>query len=431
TWLLPEDPEAGVAIRPDPVGDHLLITALDHDPDFLVDLLRTPEPSRPPGQPTPRAYPSSDDASFRACAVLSRAAQWHEYGARLAAAHLLHSLPSLWRPALAIALRVAGPFALALREQAERQFATEAGAQPEADASLPWQLLSASIPLRHSALAELALIASQALLRHVRTDDDEMSTAERAGSLNNLGIRLSEAGRREEALAPAQEAVTLRRQLAQANPAAHTPNLAMSLNNLGNQLSGAGRREEALAPAQEAVTLYRQLAQANPAAHPPDLAAALNNLGNQLSGAGRREEALAPAQEAVTLYRQLAQANPAAHTPDLAAALNNLGNQLSGAGRREEALAPAQEAVTLYRQLAQANPAAHTPDLAAALNNLGHQLSEAGRLEEALAPAQEAVTLRRQLAQANPAAHTPDLAASLNNLGNQLSEAGRREEALA
>ena len=118
------------------------------------------------------------------------------------------------------------------------QFAAETGREPETDASLPWQLLSDSIPFRHSALAELALIASQALLRHVPTDDDELSTAKQAESLNNLGSRLAGAGHREEALAPAQEAVTLYRQLAQANPAAHNPDLAGSLANLGTQPVG-------------------------------------------------------------------------------------------------------------------------------------------------------------------------------------------------
>ncbi|MBT8227543.1 MAG: tetratricopeptide repeat protein, partial [Dactylosporangium sp.] len=68
-----------------------------------------------------------------------------------------------------------------------------------------------------------------------------------AGSLNNLGNRLSEAGRREEALAPTQEAVTIRRRLAEASPGAFLSDLAGSLNNLGIRLSEAGRREEALA----------------------------------------------------------------------------------------------------------------------------------------------------------------------------------------
>jgi hypothetical protein len=57
-----------------------------------------------------------------------------------------------------------------------------------------------------------------------------------AGSLNNLAIRLSEMGRRAEALAPAQEAVELRRTLAQRNPDAFQPDLAASLGMFGQIL---------------------------------------------------------------------------------------------------------------------------------------------------------------------------------------------------
>jgi hypothetical protein len=157
-------------------------------------------------------------------------------------------------------------------------------------------------------------------------------------ALNNLAVMLSEMGRQQEALAPAEEAATTYRTLAQTNPDAHLPNLASALNNLANHLSGVGRQQEALPPAEEAATTYRTLAQTNPDAHLPNLASALNNLANTLSGVGRQQEALPPAEEAVQLRRTLAQTNPDAHLPNLASALNNLANHLSGVGRRQEAL---------------------------------------------------------------------------------------------
>ncbi len=274
-------------------------------------------------------------------------------------------------------------------------------------------------------LEEIATLRSQA------EADPAAHRPDLASALNDLGVQLSDLGRREEALAPAQEAVDLRRALANVNPAAHRPDLAMALSNLGVLLGDLGRREEALAPAQEAVDHYRALAETNPAAYVPGLATALNNLSSLLGDLGRREEALVPTEEAVDLRRPLAEANPAAHQPALAMALNNLGAQLGDLGRREEALAPAQEAVDHYRALAEADPAAHQPNLAAALDNLGIRLGDLGRREEALAPAQEAVDHYRALAEADPAAHQPDLAAALSNLGFQLGELGRREEALA
>ncbi|MEU6235428.1 tetratricopeptide repeat protein [Kitasatospora sp. NPDC047058] len=252
-----------------------------------------------------------------------------------------------------------------------------------------------------------------------------------AGSLNNLATCLAAVGRREEVLAPAQEAATIYRELARGSSNAHLPNLAMALNNLAAALSEVGRSEEALAPAQEAAITYRNLARANPNAHLPNLAATLNNLAAHLSAVGRREEALAPAQEAAITYRNLANTNPDAHLPNLAGTLSNLATRLAAVGRRDEALAPAQEAAITYRNLARANPDAHLPDLAGSLSTLATCLAAVGRRDEGLAPVQEAVRIRRDLAHANPDAHLPDLAMALNNLAARLAGVGRREEALA
>ena len=74
------------------------------------------------------------------------------------------------------------------------------------------------------------------------------------------------------------------RQIAQGD-AAFLPDLASALNNLGIRYSEVGRRQDALAPTEEAVQLHRELAAANPA-FLPDLARALNNLGSLLQRGG-------------------------------------------------------------------------------------------------------------------------------------------------
>ena len=280
---------------------------------------------------------------------------------------------------------------------------------------------------------EEALDAAQeavTIRRELAKSQPDAFTPYLAGSLNNVATMLSELGRREEALDAAQEAVTIRRELAKSQPDAFTPDLAMSLNNVANRLSELGRREEALDAAQEAVRIYRELAKSQPDAFTPYLAGSLNNVATMLSELGRREEALDAAQEAVRIYRELAKSRPDAFTPDLAVSLNNVANRLSELGRREEALDAAQEAVRIYRELAKSQPDAFTPDLAMSLNNVAIRLSALGRREEALDAAQEAVTIRRELAKSRPDAFTPDLAVSLNNVATMLSELGRREEAL-
>ncbi|MEV0624147.1 hypothetical protein AB0I81_63315, partial [Nonomuraea sp. NPDC050404] len=143
-------------------------------------------------------------------------------------------------------------------------------------------------------------------------------------------------GYRAAALETIQEAVTIRRTLAEASPAAFLPDLAGSLNNLSNRQSDSGYRAAALETIQEAVTHYRTLAEASPAAFLPDLAMSLNNLSIQQSDSGDREAALKSIQEAVTIRRTLAEASPAAFLPDLATSLNNLADLLEGLKRAGE-----------------------------------------------------------------------------------------------
>ncbi|MGW4946369.1 tetratricopeptide repeat protein [Actinoplanes sp. NPDC004185] len=291
-----------------------------------------------------------------------------------------------------------------------------------------------AIRLAYSGRRERALAAAEeamGIYRRLAEVNPDAYLPDLASSLSNLGNCLSQLGRREQALAPAEEAKGIYRRLAEVNPDAYLPDLASSLNNLGNCLSELGRREQALASAEEAKGIYRRLAEVNPDAYLPDLASSLNNLGNCLSELGRREQALASAEEAVTIRRRLAEVNPDAYLPDLAMSLNNLGNCLSQLGRRERALASAEEAMGIYRRLAEANPDAYLPGLAMSLSNLGSCLFRLGRHERALASAEEAMGIYRRLAEVNPDAYLPDLASSLNNLGSCLSELGRREQALA
>ncbi|MEO1092542.1 MAG: tetratricopeptide repeat protein, partial [Pseudomonadota bacterium] len=123
-----------------------------------------------------------------------------------------------------------------------------------------------------------------------------------------------------------QEAVDIRRKLADQRPDAFLPDLAQALNNLGIQFSDLGRREDALQASQEATNLYRKLADQRPDAFLPDLAQALNNLGIRFSNLGRREDALQASQEAVDIRRKLADQRPDAFLPDLATSLGALGS---------------------------------------------------------------------------------------------------------
>ena len=465
TNLLRGDGAEPVSLRPDPVAERLILEVFGKKPE-LLDQVLPPDPAKVPGLDDPDAEDSVVARAFEmgqqarnACVTLTRASSLDREVALRLARRALRKRPFLWKEALDVALTQGGPLASALE------------ALIESGATLPLGEIDDAIPIGHPALAGAALAATRRLAtsaewapdwqaywannlsirlsdvgernealvaareavelyRALAEDSPAAYTPNLAASLNNLVIRLSAVGEHNEALVAVREAVRLRRALAEASPQAYTPDLAMSLNNLASCLSEVGEHNEAVVAAREAVELRRALAEASPAVYTPDLAMSLHTLASCLSAVGERNEALVAAREAVELYRGLAKASPAVYTPDLAMSLNNLANRLSAVGERNGALVAVREAVRLRRALAKASPAVYTPDLAMSLNNLATFLSAVGEHNEALVAAREAVELRRALAKASPQAYTPDLAGSLNNLANRLSGVGERGEAL-
>ena len=326
--LLRDNGAEAVSLRPDPVAEHLILMVFGKNPD-LLDRVLPQDPAQVPGLDDPDAEDSVVTRAFEmgqqvrnACVTLTRATSLDREVALRLARRALRERPFLWKEALDIALTQGGPLAPALE------------ALIESGATLPLGEIHDAIPVGHPVLAGAALAATRRLAASA-----ERSSEQQAHWANNMAIRLSEVGQRNEALEAAREAMRLRRALAEDSPQAYTPRLAMSLNNLANRLSEVGERNGALEAAREAVELYRGLAEDSPQAYTPDLAASLNNLANYLSEVGERNEALVAAREAVELYRGLAKDSPAAYTPRLAGSLNNLAGILAADGRSEEAQA--------------------------------------------------------------------------------------------
>jgi hypothetical protein len=87
-----------------------------------------------------------------------------------------------------------------------------------------------------------------------------------AWAFTHAAIRLSALGRREDALAAAEEAVRLYRALAAARPDAFTPNLATSLSVFADRLEALDRTTDAVPFDEEAVRLLRPYFLQRPAA---------------------------------------------------------------------------------------------------------------------------------------------------------------------
>ena len=299
-----------------------------------------------------------------------------------------------------------------------------------ADMEAPAEILTAilnAIPYPTVVLAPAAVSLGQRITSNLPRGTDP---GVRAYWLSSLGNRLSELGRYTEALPVIEEAITIRRELAAADPDRYRADLTNTLVNLGVALAELGRLPEALAADGEAVAIRRELAADDPDRYRPDLAFALANFGQRLFAMGRSAQAMPATEEAAAIYRELAAADPDRYRADLAISLDALGIRFSALGRYAEALRVTEQAAAIHRGLAAADPDRYRPYLAQSLGNLGVSLSELGRSAEALPFTEEALVIRRELAAASPDRWRPDLATTLDNLSTQLSELGRSAEAL-
>ena len=294
--------------------------------------------------------------------------------------------------------------------------------------------LSDAIPVHTLELRETAVELCTSIVNHLRSralgSQDLQLAARLALSLNNLSNRLSNVGRKEEALDVIDESIGLYRTLDAAMPGQFGVHLAMSVNNRVVHLSHLKQHEEALAASQEAVSICRSLVESHPDRFELDLAMSLNNLSNRLHDLGRFETGLVAAEESTEIYRRLAATSPDPFRGELAGSLNDLSRQLVNAGRHKEALDTIEEGTRLYRDLTAARPDAYRTHLAMSLNNLSNRLSTVGRFQDALDVMREAVQIRRELADDRPDVFRPYLAMYLSNLSVRLSNVGQPDSAL-
>jgi tetratricopeptide (TPR) repeat protein len=300
----------------------------------------------------------------------------------------------------------------------------------ELDGAMPPEMLLIEPHLpttRHPDLDLGVAAVVERLVRHWLAGGEPPTS--RAGMLEHLAWRYRNAGRHEDALAAIREAVELRRQLAEDDPAT-APELANSLNTLAAVLHQTGQVEDALPVAEEAVAVYHRLRESDPDAFTSNYAMAVNNLGTALLHLGRAADSVAPGREAVRAVRALLPTDPDQYRPRLVATLMNLGNALAESGQAEDGLTTTRQALELLRELAAADPDAHQHDLSQTLLNYGWRLAQNDQLAEALAITTESVACDRALAAVNPIGYRPALARSLNNLGNLYARLLRPEDAL-
>ena len=131
----------------------------------------------------------------------------------------------------------------------------------------------------------------------IEQEDDDETLRLLALSVSNLAVDLKRLGHSEQSLSEKQTAVTLWRRVARQDPSSNRQ-LAIALQDLATGFAHAGRLDEALPPAGEAVEILRVEEQRVPGTGGADLVGALRNLGalrdvtgDPLGGAEARDEA--------------------------------------------------------------------------------------------------------------------------------------------
>ncbi|MGW1617080.1 tetratricopeptide repeat protein [Streptomyces sp. NPDC002285] len=195
---------------------------------------------------------------------------------------------------------------------------------------------------------------------------------------------------RARAAAVGEEAVRAYRQLGPSDE--QQWRLAWTLNDLASDLRWAGRRTEALAAINEAVQLRRDLAEREPGRRwsvsgdsRADVALSLQDQADDLAALARYDEAIAVAEEAVSTWRRVVgdADNTGRWSLELAESLHRLAGHLRTADRPAHARAAVAEAAAGRRHHADQHPNWHRGPLVESLRDLVHDLGTLGRDEEA------------------------------------------------
>jgi hypothetical protein len=398
TRCLRPGPGEGLALRPDRVGDHLMVTVLHRD----LTAHETPTESL-----LERALNRTDGPGVTAAlGRLDRAGQDGPARAVRLIETAVTTVPGRWRAALDIAARQRGPAESALKNLVDAP-----------DSPVPLAELSRELPPIRLGLAALAGRVDR--LRLAEAHRQGAGPATRAALLSQLSQRRADEGDMTGSLSDITEAVRIWRHLARTDPATHLLTLAQTLSDQAVRRAQTADHHGAVEAANEAVELFRDTDAPLLDPRTRSYAGALNNLSAWRSEAGQARAAADAAAEATALRRRMFDADAAQFRPDLAEALANLAIAQYELGLVGEALDIAEESADHYRLLATEEPAAFAPDYANALSNLAIVRTAAGDAAGALAVSEQAVRLRREFTGDNPAGLQVDLARALWNVSNR------------
>lgn len=251
---------------------------------------------------------------------------------------------------------------------------------------------------------------------------------ELALSCYNMAIAMEFFQQISEAQKLYEESLAIRRCLAAAAPEVDEAAVARSLNALGDLLVRQNRFAEAEPLYEEALSISRHLAELNPPVYEADVAGSLLSLASLKEQTDCLAEAEELYREALSIRRRLAGVNPAVYEVKVAEILRSLAGLMDRLYRVDEAEEIHREALSIYRRLAAANPTVYEEKLATALRRTARFYFRLWHLPKAEELCREALAINGRLADQNPEVYGPDLAKVSGELASILTEQNKNPE---
>ncbi|TFK17768.1 hypothetical protein FA15DRAFT_308096 [Coprinopsis marcescibilis] len=308
---------------------------------------------------------------------------------------------------------------------------------------------SASFLADASLLDEALEVCKEAVDFHRRSGVD--NPAELARSLLQLAATHFSAGRDDDALEVAGEAVQLLRRLAEEDLVGYGLQLAVALSDSYCVYLGFDDPAR-IVVMEEALSVQRRLMGEDMARFAPSLTASLGLYACDLTILDRHAEALKTNEEAVGVQRRLVgdmKDCDRRHLERLSSLLGDLSASYSTQGRGHDAVKTAREKLEIARTICQGDRSILEDEglgraevanefmwsqgcLAFSLTVYARFLSEVGRLEEAIESSQDALAIFRQKAAAKDSSSTDqhELAFGLRTLAGHMGASKRYEEAV-
>ncbi|MDD1157399.1 tetratricopeptide repeat protein, partial [Pseudomonas rubra] len=319
---------------------------------------------------------------------------------------------------IAVCLETSGP----LLEVVERAYqGLPPRLQSQASGALMQWLNYDIVPL---AKLSISVRQSQVLrcLQKMSKKETSRSIEDYAAALGHLTFALKNDGQTREALAVVEQALALGPKLRGSRDNDLRQNWHLRLHS--ELLTVQGQNDEALASAQKALRLSRQIISAHGNKDSIELSKTLGICASCLADCGKSEEALHLSEEGLQLTRSVGRAVSKSNQNDLAVSLSIYARCLGMNGHIHKALAANKEGLGLRRALMESEPEKHRQNFALTLMTYAARLSDVGEIEEALRLTKESLSINRALAESKPERFGKVLADTLSNCMVIEAEAG-------